>query len=59
MPNTIFESMLSRYPIATKDDLTNATHETSIYKTEKNLIYLMKINFLLFLCVLREKGILL
>jgi len=27
MPNTIFENMLSRYPIATKDDLKNATHE--------------------------------
>ena len=27
MPNTIFENMLSRYPIATKDDLSNATHE--------------------------------
>ena len=27
MKNTIFENMLSRYPIATKDDLTNATHE--------------------------------
>lgn len=27
MPNTIFENMLSRYPIVTKDDLTNATHE--------------------------------
>ena len=25
--NTIFETMLSRYPIATKDDLNNATHE--------------------------------
>jgi len=24
---SIFENMLSRYPIATKDDLTNATHE--------------------------------
>ena len=27
MNNTIFENMLSRYQIATKDDLTNATHE--------------------------------
>ncbi|MCL2327184.1 MAG: nucleotidyl transferase AbiEii/AbiGii toxin family protein [Bacteroidetes bacterium] len=27
MPNSIFETMLSRYQIATKDDLTNATHE--------------------------------
>jgi predicted nucleotidyltransferase component of viral defense system len=27
MPNPIFQTMLSRYPIATKDDLTNATHE--------------------------------
>jgi predicted nucleotidyltransferase component of viral defense system len=27
MPNSIFENMLSRYQIATKDDLTNATHE--------------------------------
>ena len=27
MPNTIFENILSRYPIASKDDLTNATHE--------------------------------
>jgi len=27
MSSTIFESMLSRYQIATKDDLTNATHE--------------------------------
>jgi len=27
MSNTIFENMLSRYPIATKDDLSNATHE--------------------------------
>src|SRR5690554_2659462 len=27
MADTIFSQMLSRYPIATKDDLTNATHE--------------------------------
>jgi predicted nucleotidyltransferase component of viral defense system len=27
MTGTIFENMLSRYSIATKDDLTNATHE--------------------------------
>jgi predicted nucleotidyltransferase component of viral defense system len=27
MPNTIFENMLMRYPIATKADLSNATHE--------------------------------
>ena len=27
MPNSIFENMLSRYQIATKDDLNNATHE--------------------------------
>ena len=27
MMNSIFETMLSRYQIATKDDLTNATHE--------------------------------
>ena len=27
MPNTIFDNMLSRYPIVTKDDLTNATRE--------------------------------
>jgi len=27
MESTIFSQMLSRYPIATKDDLTNATHE--------------------------------
>jgi predicted nucleotidyltransferase component of viral defense system len=27
MPNSIFENMLSRYQIATKDDLTNATYE--------------------------------
>ena len=27
MPDTIFQNMLSRYQIATKDDLTNATHE--------------------------------
>jgi predicted nucleotidyltransferase component of viral defense system len=27
MPNTIFQNMLARYPIATKDDLNNATHE--------------------------------
>jgi len=27
MPNTLFDNMISRYPIATKDDLTNATHE--------------------------------
>jgi len=27
MTSSIFENMLSRYPIATKDDLTNATHE--------------------------------
>ena len=27
MPNSIFENMLSRYQIATKDDLTNATQE--------------------------------
>jgi predicted nucleotidyltransferase component of viral defense system len=27
MPNSIFQNMLSRYQIATKDDLTNATHE--------------------------------
>ena len=27
MPNFIFDNMLSRYPIATKDDLSNATHE--------------------------------
>ena len=27
MSNSIFENMLSRYQIATKDDLTNATHE--------------------------------
>ena len=27
MPNTVFTQMLSRYPIATKEDLRNATHE--------------------------------
>ncbi|MDL2228204.1 nucleotidyl transferase AbiEii/AbiGii toxin family protein [Bacteroidales bacterium OttesenSCG-928-K03] len=27
MNNSIFDQMLSRYPLATKDDLTNATHE--------------------------------
>ncbi|MCL2154501.1 MAG: nucleotidyl transferase AbiEii/AbiGii toxin family protein [Leptospirales bacterium] len=27
MDNTVFDQMLSRYQIATKDDLTNATHE--------------------------------
>ena len=27
MNNAIFNQMLSRYPIVTKDDLTNATHE--------------------------------
>jgi len=27
MNNTVFSQMLSRYPIVTKDDLTNATHE--------------------------------
>ena len=27
MNNTIFDQMLSRYPLAAKDDLTNATHE--------------------------------
>jgi len=27
MPNTVFNQMLARYPIAAKDDLTNATHE--------------------------------
>jgi len=27
MPNTIFNQMLSRYQISTKDDLANATHE--------------------------------
>ena len=27
MINTIFQNMLSRYQIATKDDLSNAMHE--------------------------------
>ena len=27
MSNSIFENMLARYPIITKGDLTNATHE--------------------------------
>ena len=27
MPNAVFFQMLSRYPVATKDDLNNATHE--------------------------------
>ncbi|MDR0969933.1 MAG: nucleotidyl transferase AbiEii/AbiGii toxin family protein [Lentimicrobiaceae bacterium] len=27
MPNSLFQNMLVRYPIATKDDLNNATHE--------------------------------
>jgi len=40
MENNIFNQILSRYQIATKDDLTNATHEVmqeialaGLYKT--------------------------